>query len=867
MRNTRRGIRITSYINDRITCRHLPLSVPKRAAMSLSFSRKEACVLVLAACHVAAALLASCSVTKHLPEGEMLYTGIKSVEFGGKGKTAADNDSAGVIKALAETAQDIDRLFTQIGSPDAARNAADTVYGEMTKEMREAEKAREQSSEKALALVKEEVNGVLAYPPNSALFGSSSRRQPLAFGLWFYSGFVNSRSAMGKWMFRHFAKQPVLISTVNPDLRVKVATNILHNYGYFRGSADYELLPNSDSTKSKIRYYVTPREPYRFDSITYLNFPSGMDSLVRKNPERRLLKTGDVFSLANIGEEQVRLKDLFRNNGYYFYSNEYTTFRADTFAHPGYVQLQVLPAGNMPGMMKRKWYYGKKRIFIDVVPGRDEGKSFSLGDFEFHYTGRKIPLRPSVWRQNMFSLRGMPYSYREEQYTLEKLSSMGLFSQMNMSYIPRDTTGICDTLDVLVYASMDKPYESEFTMDVNSKSNDQIGPGAAFRVTKKNVFRAGESMSFQIYGSYEWQLKTPDKESNDLLDSYELGSSFELKFPRIFFPGLANKNYRYPSSTAFSLSADWMKRSDYFNMVKFGLSMAYKWERSRRVTHELTVFSLDFDRTVNKSAKFDSIMNANPALYVSMRDQFIPSIGYTFTYSSSRQSRNPVWVQATFKEAGNLLSCAYAAAGRKFSESGKALFGNPFAQFVKATAEVHKTYALGSSLKLATRLFGGVICSYGNSSAAPYSEQFNIGGANSVRAFTIRSIGPGRFKSDETKYAYMNQTGDIKLAANAELRFPLFGSLHGAVFLDAGNVWLLRKDDSRPEGQLSSAGFLKSIALGTGAGLRYDMEFLVLRLDLGIALHNPYDTGKSGYYNIRKFSDSLALHFAIGYPF
>ena len=185
---------------------------------------------------------------------------------------------------------------------------------------------------------------------------------------------------------------------------------------------------------------------------------------------------------------------------------------------------------------------------------------------------------------------------------------------------------------------------------------------------------------------------------------------------------------------------------------------------------------------------------------------------------------------------------------------------------MKFTAEAHKTFKFTKDVHLATRLFGGIIYSYGNSTAAPYVDQFYVGGANSIRAFTVRSIGPGSFRPVDSKYAYMDQTGDIKFEANAELRARLFGDIHGAIFLDAGNVWTLRHDPKRPGSQFKGSS-LKHIALGTGAGLRYDLDFLVLRLDLGIALHAPYKTSKSGFYNIEKFKDGLGIHFAIGYPF
>ena len=166
------------------------------------------------------------------------------------------------------------------------------------------------------------------------------------------------------------------------------------------------------------------------------------------------------------------------------------------------------------------------------------------------------------------------------------------------------------------------------------------------------------------------------------------------------------------------------------------------------------------------------------------------------------------------------------------------------------------------------RFMAGAIYSYGNAKVAPYSEQFFIGGANSIRAFTVRSIGPGSYHPKvETKYSYIDQTGDLKLEANIEYRFKIIGDLHGAAFLDAGNIWLLRNDPDRPGGQFKFSDFGKDIALGTGAGLRYDLTFLVIRFDVGIGLHVPYETSKKGYYNLPSFKKSLGYHLAIGYPF
>lgn len=194
--------------------------------------------------------------------------------------------------------------------------------------------------------------------------------------------------------------------------------------------------------------------------------------------------------------------------------------------------------------------------------------------------------------------------------------------------------------------------------------------------------------------------------------------------------------------------------------------------------------------------------------------------------------------------------------------------GNPFAQFIKLTSEIRYNYRIDVNNRLAMRLMAGIVYSYGNMTISPYSEQFFVGGANSIRAFTVRALGPGSYHpAVENKYSYIDQTGDFKLEANLEYRFRILGDLHGAVFLDAGNVWLLRDDANRPGGKLDLKHLAKDIALGTGFGIRYDLTFLVLRFDVGVGLHVPYETGKSGYYNLPSFKKSLGYHLAIGYPF
>jgi outer membrane translocation and assembly module TamA len=297
--------------------------------------------------------------------------------------------------------------------------------------------------------------------------------------------------------------------------------------------------------------------------------------------------------------------------------------------------------------------------------------------------------------------------------------------------------------------------------------------------------------------------------------------------------------------------------------------MTFDFQTSETRYHSVTPFKLTYSLLQKTTAAFDSITASNPALLQSLDNQFIPQIGYTFTYDNTSISKykNHFWYQASISEAGNLINGIYTLAGQSYNEKDKRFLGNKFAQFVKTTQEIRYYYKIFGENILAMRLMGGIVYSFGNSNTTPYSEQFYIGGANSIRAFTVRSIGPGSYHPTDTKYGYLDQTGDLKLEGNIEYRFPILGDLRGATFLDTGNIWLLKEDPNRPGGQITAKHFLKQLALGTGVGLRYDLTFLVLRFDVGIGLHVPYDTGKKGYYNIPNFKDGLGYHFAIGYPF
>lgn len=829
--------------------------------------------------------LSSCYETRYLPEGEVLYTGISDVSYGTRSQKKArkgDSQEEGVITAVSDAYTQVTNLLTGAGHLEHKPQIQD----DLTPEQRDSMRREEELERETMAVVREEVEAVLNIAPNNSMMGSSRMRFPLPIGLWVYNRYAGSHTKFGKWMFNTFAANPKFITTVNPRIRAQVAQNVLHNYGFFGGQVLYEVQPGKNPRKAKVAYSVLPGQLHHFGQIEYQHFSAAADSLIRSNMRKSQLRTGRTFTTASLDGERNRLSQLFRNNGYYYCQPNYFTYRADTLQQPGWVQLQVRPSRDLPAQVGTRYYLRDTHIYLTDFDGDDETFTDTVGrrDVRMYFdgtdagtavrrdgtVGARSPLRYGVLRRLLFYNKGELYRQRLQDFVQEKVSSLGIFSNVSVDYQPTDTTLACDSLDIIMRLKLDKPYDAEFKANAASKSNGYVGPGLSFTMSKRNAFRGAETLGFRAYGSYEWMTgANTSGHSASVLNSYEYGTSLSLDYPYIRLFGLGRKFLRHSlSSTSFKIEANWLNRAAYFGRVSFGARVDYTLQRTPTVKHELTLLRLDYNLQLRSTPAFDSIMTANQALSVSMRNQFVPSMQYNLTISSPRSARNPRALTLTFKEAGNLTSGIYAASGQSFSRKDKNLFGVPFAQYLKATAEFTDRIKLfDTRTYLAARMMLGAVVSYGNATIAPYSDLFSIGGANSIRAFSLRSIGPGSYNPARGGYSYIDQMGDLKFEANLEYRFPVVSSLYGAVFMDAGNVWLMRNNDDHPGGAFRLRNFGRELALGTGFGLRYDLDFLVLRFDVGVGLHAPYDTGRKGYYNMPKFGRSLGYHFAVGYPF
>lgn len=717
--------------------------------------------------------------------------------------------------------------------------------------------------------VKEEIFTAINVKPNNPLY-SPYYRTPFPVGLWVYNHWDENSTGFKGWLYKNLVAKPVLISRVNPATRVDMINEILRNNGYFTSRASYQLKQGKNPKKAKVAYDVVVTSPYTIGTIKYLDksdyLTSVIDSLAQANA---YLKTGNRYSLDSLAEVRIDITNELRNRGYYFYRPEYIKYLADSVQEKGIIHLQLIESPDVPNRARMRYRVNE----ITAIVGPTEPEGTLTVDTVVTDRCTLIKLNPVRIKDKTIpncirARKGRLFRVNSIDRTQAVLSQLGIFSNIDIQAEPLDSVtpqgeGL---MNLNVTCQVDKPWEVKLEVQAASKSNSFIGPGLNLGLTHKNALGAGEKFNVSLYGTYEWQTGSGGSYNGGDLNSYEFGLDASLIFPHLLAPKFLYPSRRYTNWTRLSLNGSIMNRPGYFKMGQLGTAFSWEWHATRHSFHELTPFKLTYNKLISTSEEFDSTMSVNKALYESFRSSFIPQLRYTYTYDRDINRYNHINFTGTVIEAGNLFWCAWKAAGVENKQMK--LFGTPFSQFIKAQAQVVWTRHLGENRNLVGRVFVGAVHAYGNSGEVPYSEQFYAGGANSVRAFTVRTIGPGGYRPENTgRNAYYDQTGTFKFEANMEYRFPIFGYFKGAFFLDAGNVWLLKDDEYHFDAVLSGKRFFDQIALGSGLGLRFDMSMLVVRADLGVAIHAPYHTGKSGYYNIRKFKDGLAFHLAIGYPF
>lgn len=725
--------------------------------------------------------------------------------------------------------------------------------------------------------ISSQITQALDVAPNNPLY-SPYVRTPFPIGLWVYNHWTITPQTgkFKKWMYDLLMSEPVLISSVRPELRMKMLQEILNNNGYFGSSTTYEIVPNKKNPKkARINYFIKASNPYTLSTIEYINksdkITHAVDSLARNNP---YLHTGNIYCADSLNSVRTNIANYLRNKGYYYFRPEFIEYLADSTITRGEIALRMTYSNNIPANGLKKYYTRNITTVVNRNQGGGDADTISDTKRGIVIQMRPSHLRPSLIPSCLAFREGKMLTVRDVNRTQTYLSRLGIFKNINIEVTPMDSLKKGqDSLDVNISCTFEQPLEASFEVNTSYKSNGFLGPGLGAGISHNNLFGGGEKLSVDLTASYEWQIGKASGTNSDN-NYYEFGVTSSLSFPRLLAPAFVQRIRREINWTRISLSANIYNNPSSIKFLQTSAAFTYEWHSNRHSMHELDLPKLTFSKRLRepelpKTDMSDSEINS--WFDLTKRSQFIPQIGYTYTFDRNfgeGKANNINW-RISIAESGNLLAGIWHLAGQKGGGVGsKELFGVPFSQYVKTQTQLVYARRLFGNHRIVTRALIGAGFVYGNSYYLPYGEDFYAGGPNTIRAFGIKSLGPGGFKDIDGYNSQFLHSGSFQLIMNAEYRFPIFGIFHGAAFVDAGNVWLLKDPlNAYPDGLLRGKTFLNEIALGTGVGLRVDLDMLVIRADLGVGIHAPFDTGKKSYYNMTSFKNSLALNFAIGYPF
>jgi outer membrane protein insertion porin family len=714
--------------------------------------------------------------------------------------------------------------------------------------------------------IRESAEDAIRPRPNKSFLGLRPK-------VWMYmKAGEEPKTRLKKWMRKH-GEEPVLLSSVKPLATSQYIDAKLFNNGIFKSYTQYTIVEKKKRT-AKIIYTSVIHKPYTIKELKLPLPDNDLNRLIALSEEETLIRPGDDYNLDVLKNERTRIDALLKDNGYFYFNPDYLLFNADTSQTDHNVTLKLSVKNNTP--VKALQIYRINNIYID--PGfslDEEGETVrkdTLHTGNTYFLGKEMKIRPRVILRSVYFRKLEIYSRKNHNITLNRLMSMGNFKFVRISLIESDTS-VSGYLDVkiMLTAMPKRTFRSE--LDLVSKSNDFSGPRQNLTYLNRNTFNGAELLNVNMAGSFETQI------SGKNIYSYSLNPRIELYIPRFLVPfRLERTNSMYVPKTKISLGYSYLQRMNYFDLRSFQFLFGYKWKESIRKEHELNPVSVNYTSVKNKSAEFESLLAANPFLRKSYEEQFIAGASYSFTYNEQvlPGKKEQYFLHTIAEVAGNTFSLLHALGGQNVSpdDPGKVV-GSVYSQYARVSLDGRTYLNFRDKNKLVLRVFAGVGKPYGNSSTLPYIKQFFSGGPNSIRAFRINSVGPGTYQqsSDKTN-AFLQMGGDMKLEMNAEYRINIIRFLKGAVFADAGNIWLMRSNPANSVPGFSFNAFYKEIAVGAGIGLRADVSFFVLRFDLATPLRKPWlPEGQRWVIDDIRLSDpywrsdNLLLNVAIGYPF
>ena len=735
-----------------------------------------------------------------------------------------------------------------------------------------------------------EMKQYLQQQPNYKLFGL------LKWPLYIYNW---SGVDEGKWInkqLRRMGEPPILLDLELAEQSIKQLELYLSNRGY----VDAEIELSVDTTRRKkafLTYHATTNEPYRIQRYTTAINDQRMDSIVQLTPPHRsLLKSvfssypKDYVSLITenmlldrnkLDKERQRITTLLRNNGYYTFTRDLIRYSAYNEPQSNLFDLEmyfkpleyVNPEGEIVERPHRPYYINRVSILTDYDPLDPDHNvenyfitdSTRHRDIAIYYGSEGRSIRPQVLQQSAYLTPGRIYSERSVEQTYSSFSALKALRYVSIKF---DEFEQADTmwLDCTILTAPAKKQGIRYEVEGTNSAGD-LGFASSLTYQHRNLFKGSELFSAKMHGGYEY-LSSTYADGN----YWEITGETSLHFPRFLFPFI-NYDFRHKirATTEFKMSYDLQRRPEYHRSVASG-SWIYHWQNrvNALARHTIKLIDVNYVFLQKIDEDFKNSLPETTALY-NYSDQFTVSMGYVYSfnnYDPIERGRNTSSLRVAFESAGNIMYALSNLFGAPKSDNGSFnLLGINYSEFLKGDIDFARSLTLDARNSFAFHLGMGAAYPFGNSNEIPFERRYYSGGANSIRGWNVRSLGPGSMQKNSTT-SFVHQVGDIRMDANVEYRSKLFWRFELAFYVDAGNIWTIHKYDYQPNGNFDFNRFYKEIAVSYGLGLRLDFDYFLVRLDSGLKAYNPQERGADRWaISNPNFSNNFAWHFAVGYPF
>ncbi len=709
-----------------------------------------------------------------------------------------------------------------------------------------------------------ELKDLLRPKPNTQILGLRPK-------LWIYNiaGEPKKDKGIRYWLRNKVGEEPVLFSKVDLDYYASVLRNFTENRCYFKTRVSTDS--TSKNKRAKAEYTVMPKKQYMIKSVTFPDDSLAMSRIIGRSSRRSLLKVGNPYDLDVIKAERERIDARLKEKGYYYFNPDYILAQVDSSKGDHEVKIRLVIKPDAPPKALTKYKIGKIVVYPNFTISKDSVK-YTKEDVvqykDFTIIDTANTFNPRVFDRTIYFKKGDLYNRKDHNLTLNRFVNLGTFNFVKNEFKVSDS--LQNTLDSYYYLTL---LPKKFIrVEVLGKTNSASYTGTEVNVNwnNRNLFRGAELLTVSVFGGADFQLSGANNGKN----IYRLGAETSLTWPRFITPFKWEGSSEFVPRTKATLRYEFQNRTQLYALNSFNASFGYLWKENIRKEHQLNVMDITYVSPNNVTAEYQADIKDDPALGRIIEKQLIfgPTYSFTFTNTMRKRKKHTFYFNGELDLAGNITGLV-TGANAKENDTIK-IFNVPFSQYVKVKTDLRHYLKLGKESELASRIIVGAGIPYGNSGVMPTSKQFVVGGTNSIRAFRARSLGPGSYLNTQTTNNYLpDQSGDLKLEFSTEYRAKLFSIVRGAVFVDAGNIWLMNPDPNKPGAEISK-DFMKEIAVGAGAGLRFDLSFLVLRTDLAFPLRKPYlpenerwviDDINFGSGSWRK--DNLILNIAIGYPF